>query len=179
MTDASENDMLVTDTLPISFKHLNVSSGRRVGVEHEDWVGMLAFKKYSSKVKGHERVTKECFLWFSMEVPKTGMKLLLISVFCFLMFLYIYYILQNIHFLTKIFCYLLSRKNYWKWATHWSYGFLCAQACWSVPRPRMEGGSCTLCEEWRLHRRSSDPGLWARLESCLCLCLLAVQLWGF
>lgn len=36
MTDASENDMLVADTLPISFKHLNLSSGRGVGVEHED-----------------------------------------------------------------------------------------------------------------------------------------------
>lgn len=36
MTDASENDMPVADTLPISFKHLNFSSGRRVGEEHEE-----------------------------------------------------------------------------------------------------------------------------------------------
>ena len=36
MTDASENDMLVADTPPISFKHLYVSSGRTVGVGHGD-----------------------------------------------------------------------------------------------------------------------------------------------
>lgn len=56
-------------------------------------------------------MTKECFLWFSMEVPETGMKLLLISVFCFLMFLYIYYILQNIHFLTQKYFMLFTIKK--------------------------------------------------------------------